>query len=82
MSDFPAEIVEPARMDGPDPRSLAAALCAAACDDMLDTLDEVLLELDADASDGCACDVAPRVAARIATVVRMKAAFESSRPLG
>ncbi|MDM7488862.1 hypothetical protein QYS60_24890 [Rhodococcus sp. GXMU-t2271] len=82
MSGFPTKIVEPARVDGSDPGSLAVALCAAACDDFLTALDEALVGLGVDGSGSCACDLEPDIAARIAAVARMKAAFESSRPLG
>ncbi|WP_232334130.1 hypothetical protein [Rhodococcus sp. WB1] len=58
-------------------RSPAAATCAAACQDYLAALDELLLGIgDREAGD-CAGDVAPSVARRIEAVVRMKAVFES-----
>ena len=71
MSGFPAEIVPPGRADGPGSGSPAAATCAAACQDYLAALDELLLGIgDREAGD-CAGDVAPSVARR------MKAVFES-----
>ncbi|KDE10519.1 hypothetical protein ACWDT5_24450 [Rhodococcus aetherivorans] len=77
MSGFPAEIVPPGRADGPGSGSPAAATCAAACQDYLAALDELLLGIgDREAGD-CAGDVAPSVARRIEAVVRMKAVFES-----
>ncbi|NGP07803.1 hypothetical protein G6038_20410 [Rhodococcus sp. 14C212] len=77
MSGFPTEIVEPARVDGPDAGSAAAATCAAACDDFLAALDELLLGIGERESGDCAWDVAPSVARRIEAVVRMRAMFES-----